>query len=74
MKRIVSIVAVGLLVGVGIWGYSYARSRSGAPTYRLTRVDRGPVTAAVSAMRVEDVMRADVSAVAADASGPSRRG
>jgi HlyD family secretion protein len=49
MKRIVSIAAVGLLVGAGIWGYSYARSRGGTPTYRVTRVDRGPVTAAVSA-------------------------
>jgi HlyD family secretion protein len=49
MRRIVSIVAVGLLVGAGIWGYSYARSRDGAPKYRLTRLDRGPLTAAVSA-------------------------
>ena len=44
-----SIVAVGLLVGAGIWSYSYARSRDDAPKYRLTRVDRGPLTAAVSA-------------------------
>jgi HlyD family secretion protein len=49
MKRILSIVTVGLLVGAGIWGYSYFRSRNDAPTYRLTGVDRGPVTAAVSA-------------------------
>ena len=49
MKRIASIAAVGLLVGAGIWGYSYIRSRSDAPKYRLTRVDRGPVTSTVSA-------------------------
>ena len=49
MKRIVSIVAIGVLVGAGLWGYSYVRSRGSAPTYRVTRVDRGPVTAAVSA-------------------------
>ena len=49
MKRIVSIVAVGVLVGAGILGYSYVRSRGAAATYRLTRVDRGPVTSAVSA-------------------------
>ncbi len=48
-KALSVVVAVGLLVGAGIWGYSYARSRDGTPPYRLTRVDRGSVTAAVSA-------------------------
>lgn len=41
MKRIVAIVALGLLVGAGFWGYSYVRSRGDAPKYRLTRIDRG---------------------------------
>src|SRR5262245_33891040 len=49
MKRVISLVVVGLLVGGGVWGYCYAQSRGSAPKYRLTRIERGPLTAAVSA-------------------------
>src|SRR5260221_14082208 len=49
MKRLVSLVLVGLAVGAGISGYFYAQSRGNAPKYRLARVERGPLTAAVSA-------------------------
>jgi len=49
MKRVISLVVVGLLVGGGVWVYFYAQSRGNAPKYRLTRVERGPLTAAVSA-------------------------
>jgi HlyD family secretion protein len=49
MKRIVSLLLVGLAVGAGVWGYFYAQSRGNAPKYRLARVERGPLTAAVSA-------------------------
>jgi HlyD family secretion protein len=49
MKRIVSLVVVGLLVGAGVWGYFYTQSRGNAPKYRTARVERGPLTAAVSA-------------------------
>jgi HlyD family secretion protein len=49
MKRIVSLALVGLAVGAGVWGYFYAQSRGNAPKYRLARVERGPLTAAVSA-------------------------
>ena len=49
MKRIVSLVVVAALVGAGVWGYFYAQSRGAAPKYRTARVERGPLTAAVSA-------------------------
>src|SRR5262245_40505277 len=49
MKRIVSLVVVGVLVGAGVWGYFYTQSRGNAPKYRTARVERGPLTAAVSA-------------------------
>ncbi len=49
MKRIISLVLVGLAVGGGVWGYFYAQSRGNAPRYRLARVERGSLTAAVSA-------------------------
>src|SRR5881396_2777553 len=49
MKRFVSIVVVALLLGAGVWGYLYAQGRNSSPKYRLVRVERGPLTAAVSA-------------------------
>jgi HlyD family secretion protein len=49
MKRIVSLVVVAVLVGAGVWGYLYTQSRGNAPKYRTARVERGPLTAAVSA-------------------------
>ncbi len=49
MKRLLSVAIVAIAVGVGVWGYLYAQSRGNAPKYRLTRVERGPITAAVSA-------------------------
>jgi len=49
MKRVVSLVVVAMLVGGAVWGYLYAQSRGNVPKYRLVRVERGPLTAAVSA-------------------------
>src|SRR5262245_57574394 len=49
MRRIVSIVIVALLAGGGVLAYLYAQSRGSAPKYRTARVERGPLTAAVSA-------------------------
>jgi HlyD family secretion protein len=49
MKRVVSVVMVAFLVGAGVWGYLYAQSRGNAPKFRLAKVERGPITAAVSA-------------------------
>jgi len=48
MKRISTLVIVAALVGLGVWGYFYAQSRGAAPKYRTTKVERGPLTAAVS--------------------------
>ena len=48
MRRISTLVIVAALVGLGVWGYFYAQSRGAAPKYRTTRVERGPLTAAVS--------------------------
>jgi HlyD family secretion protein len=41
-------MVVAALVGLGVWGYFYAQSRGAAPKYRTARVERGPLTAAVS--------------------------
>ncbi len=49
MKRVVSVVVVAILVGGAVWGYFYAQSRGSVPKFRLVRVERGPLTAAVSA-------------------------
>jgi len=49
MKRFIPVVVVALLLGAGIWGYLYAQSRNSSPKYRLAQVERGPLTAAVSA-------------------------
>src|SRR5438046_10217668 len=49
MKRVVSVVVVAVVVGGAVWGYLYAQSRGNVPKYRLVRVERGPLTAAVSA-------------------------
>ncbi len=49
MKRVVSVVVVAILVGGAVWGYFYAQSRGNVPKFRLVRVERGPLTAAVSA-------------------------
>src|SRR2546427_7532357 len=49
VRRIVSVVIVAVLVGGGVWGYFYAQSRGNVPKYRMVRVERGPLTAAVSA-------------------------
>ena len=49
MKRVVSLVVVAVVVGGAVWGYLYAQSRGNVPKYRLVRVERGPLTAAVSA-------------------------
>src|SRR5207244_5932641 len=49
MRRIISVVLVAALVGGGVWAYLYTQSGGSAPKYRLARVERGPLTAAVSA-------------------------
>ncbi|MBI2159292.1 MAG: efflux RND transporter periplasmic adaptor subunit [Candidatus Rokubacteria bacterium] len=49
MKRIVSLVVVAALVGGGVWAYLYTQSTGNAPKYRFGRVERGALTAAVSA-------------------------
>src|SRR2546421_11108469 len=49
MKRLLSLLVVAVLAGVGVWAYLYTQSIGNAPKYRLARVERGPLTAAVSA-------------------------
>ena len=49
MRRIVPVVVVALLAGGAVLGYLYTQSRGSAPKYRTARVERGPLTAAVSA-------------------------
>jgi HlyD family secretion protein len=43
------VVVVAVLVGGAVLAYLYAQSRGNAPKYRVARVERGPLTAAVSA-------------------------
>jgi HlyD family secretion protein len=49
MKRVLSLVVVVIVVAAAVWGYLYAQSRGNAPKYRTARVERGALTAAVSA-------------------------
>jgi HlyD family secretion protein len=49
MKRILSLVVIAVLVGGGVWAYFAVQSRGNVPRYRLVPVERGPLTAAVSA-------------------------
>ena len=49
MRRILGLVVVILLVAGGISAYFYAQSRGNAPRYRTVKIDRGSLTAAVSA-------------------------
>jgi HlyD family secretion protein len=49
MKRFLSLLIVAALAGAGVWAYLYTQSIGNAPKYKLGRVERGPLTAAVSA-------------------------
>jgi HlyD family secretion protein len=49
MRRILGLVLVILVVAGGISAYFYAQSRGNAPKFRTLKVDRGSLTAAVSA-------------------------
>jgi HlyD family secretion protein len=49
MKRVLSLALVIVVVAAAVWGYLYAQSRGSAPKYRTVRIERGPLTAAVSA-------------------------
>jgi HlyD family secretion protein len=49
MKRLISLVLVAGVLGVGIWAYFYAQAGGSAPKFRTATVERGPITAAISA-------------------------
>jgi HlyD family secretion protein len=49
MKRLLSLLLVAVVLGLGIWGYLYTQARGAAPRYRTAKVERGPLTAAISA-------------------------
>src|SRR5436309_3839734 len=49
MRRVISLAIVAALVGGAVWAYLYTQSRGNVPKYRMVRVERGPLTAAVSA-------------------------
>ena len=49
MKRLISLLVLVLLLGAGVWGYLYAQGRNTGQKYRTAQVERGPLTAAVSA-------------------------
>ena len=48
MKRLLSLLLVGLAVGAGVWGYLYTQSRGSTPKFRTAKIERGPLTATVS--------------------------
>lgn len=49
MRRPLSLLVAVLVAGAAVGGWFYAQSRGSAPRYRLARVERGPLTSAVSA-------------------------
>src|SRR2546428_1737978 len=46
---VLSLILVALAIGSGVWGYFYAQTRGNIATYRSAPVERGPLTATVSA-------------------------
>lgn len=48
-RRLVWLLVVAVVAGLGLGGYLYTQSRGNVPRYRLGRVERGPLTASVSA-------------------------
>ena len=83
MKRILSLVLVAGAVGGLVWGYLYTQSGGSAPKYRLGRVERGPLTAAVSAtgnvaavisVQVGSQVSGQVKELSVDFNSPVRRG
>src|ERR1700739_3605358 len=48
MKRLLSLALVAIAGAAVVSGYLYTQSRGNAPKYRMARVERGPLTAAVS--------------------------
>jgi HlyD family secretion protein len=49
MKRVLWLTLVALAIGAGAWGYFSAQSRGSSPQYRVARVERGALTAIISA-------------------------
>src|SRR5438034_9856277 len=49
MRRLIWLTVVVVLIAGGISAYFYAQSRGNVPKYRTTKVERGALTAAVSA-------------------------
>ena len=49
VKRLISIVLVAAVLGAGVWAYLYAQARGNAPRFRTAKVERGVLTAAISA-------------------------
>src|SRR2546430_6956860 len=49
MRRTPAVVLVAAVVGGGVWPYLYSQSIGNVPKYRTTKVERGALTAAVSA-------------------------
>src|SRR5215510_7436570 len=49
MRRARWILLVGIVAGVGAWGYFQAQGRGSVPKYRTAAVERGPLTVAISA-------------------------
>src|SRR5437870_12839090 len=49
MRRFTWLLMVVVLVVGGVSAYFYAQSRGNSPKYRTARLERGPLTAAVSA-------------------------
>ena len=69
MKRVVSLAVVAMLVGGAVWGYFYTQSRGSVPKFRLAKVERGPLTAAVSATGNLNAGQASTVRVRIDAPG-----
>jgi HlyD family secretion protein len=75
-------VLIGLVVVIGLWTWSPWKTTTAAPQYRLAKLERGPLSAAVSAsgtlsalvtVQVGSQVSGQIQAILADFNDPVRR-
>ncbi len=83
MKRVVLVAATAVVIGLGAWAYLHGGSGGNAPKYQVARVERGRLSATVSAsgtlaavttVQVSSQVSGQIKQLLADFNSPVRRG